>query len=433
MVVMSVLAWTKSDVVWNDVDRAAAPTSSPSITQLLTAIGIGWGISWFTYSSDYTRFVARRYTDRQVFWATALGDVPPDRLARGARRVDRVGGHRDAIPSQLVASVFGVMTIPVLLLIMHGPDRHQHPQPLLVLARRAVDRPARRRAGRSPRSPAVVGSGVLVAFIQSDSFATSFDNWIVSIIVWISPWAGITLVEYFVLRRGQGRRPGALRAARALAVRRRQLARDRRARARPGGRLGVGVRPRRPAAGADRQGRSATRTSPGRPACSSPAGLYCAAGARPRPAPRPCAAGRPVSTSTRIDVPAREGRGRPRRRRAALPRDRRRGRPGRRHFRLPRRRRLRVPLGRAHARAREPAVPAAGRALRHQPPAPDPAARGGRTPGHPRHARAPPAIPSATPASGSKAGTPPARRTSSGRWPSSGTRRSRSRSRSTCS
>jgi NCS1 family nucleobase:cation symporter-1 len=49
----------------------------------------------------------------------------------------------------------------------------------------------------------VVGTGVLIAFIQSDSFATSFDNWIASIIVWISPWAGITLVEYFILRRGK--------------------------------------------------------------------------------------------------------------------------------------------------------------------------------------------------------------------------------------
>jgi cytosine/uracil/thiamine/allantoin permease len=45
--------------------------------------------------------------------------------------------------------------------------------------------------------------GVLVAFIQPDSFATSFDNWIVSIVVWISPWAGITLVEYYLLRRGR--------------------------------------------------------------------------------------------------------------------------------------------------------------------------------------------------------------------------------------
>jgi len=44
---------------------------------------------------------------------------------------------------------------------------------------------------------------VLIAFIKSTSFAESFDQWIVSIVVWISPWAGITLVEFFILRRGK--------------------------------------------------------------------------------------------------------------------------------------------------------------------------------------------------------------------------------------
>jgi purine-cytosine permease-like protein len=47
----------------------------------------------------------------------------------------------------------------------------------------------------------VVGTIVLIAFVESASFASSFDKWIVSIVVWISPWAGITIVEYFIVRR----------------------------------------------------------------------------------------------------------------------------------------------------------------------------------------------------------------------------------------
>ena len=76
MVVMSVLAWTESDVVWSN-STVHGSDKITSISQLLTAIGIGWGISWFTYSSDYTRFVARRYTDMQVWRATALGMFLP--------------------------------------------------------------------------------------------------------------------------------------------------------------------------------------------------------------------------------------------------------------------------------------------------------------------------------------------------------------------
>jgi nucleobase:cation symporter-1, NCS1 family len=200
MVVMSVLAWTKSDVTWSHSTVHGADKLT-SISQLLTAIGIGWGISWFTYSSDYTRFVARRYSDRQVWLATALGMfLPTVWLATLGASIASSGA--DADPSQLVASVFGVMTIPVLLLIMHGPVATNILN-LYSCSLAALSVGIRLARWKVTAVAAVVGSGVLVAFIQSESFATSFDNWIASIIVWISPWAGVTLVEYFVLRRGK--------------------------------------------------------------------------------------------------------------------------------------------------------------------------------------------------------------------------------------
>jgi purine-cytosine permease-like protein len=54
----------------------------------------------------------------------------------------------------------------------------------------------------------VVGTIVLIAFVESASFASSFDKWMVSIVVWISPWAGITIVEYFIVRRQEIDIPG---------------------------------------------------------------------------------------------------------------------------------------------------------------------------------------------------------------------------------
>jgi nucleobase:cation symporter-1, NCS1 family len=195
MVVMSVLAWTKSDVTWSNSTVHGADKLT-SISQLLTAIGIGWGISWFTYSSDYTRFVSRKYSDKQVFWATSLGMfIPTVWLAALGASIASSGS--DADPSQLVASVFGVMTIPVLLLIMHGPiatnilNLYSCSLAALSIGVKTARRNVTAIAG-------VIGSIVLVIFIQQESFATSFDNWIVSIIVWISPWAGVTLVEFFI-------------------------------------------------------------------------------------------------------------------------------------------------------------------------------------------------------------------------------------------
>jgi NCS1 nucleoside transporter family len=200
MAVMTVLALTKSDVTWSN-STVHGSDKLTSISQLLTAIGIGWGISWFTYSSDYTRFVSRKYTDRQVFWGTALGlFLPTVWLAALGAAIASSGSGTD--PSQLVASAFGVMTIPVLLLIMHGPIATNILN-LYSCSLAALSIGLKTARWKVTAVAAVIGSGVLIAFIQSDSFAHSFDNWIVSIIVWISPWAGITLVEYFVLRRGK--------------------------------------------------------------------------------------------------------------------------------------------------------------------------------------------------------------------------------------
>ena len=103
MVVMSVLAWTETDVVWNESTVSGADKFT-AITQLLTAIGVGWGISWLTYSSDYTRFVARKYTDRQVWMGTALGMfLPTVWLAALGASIASSGSESD--PSQLVACI----------------------------------------------------------------------------------------------------------------------------------------------------------------------------------------------------------------------------------------------------------------------------------------------------------------------------------------
>jgi nucleobase:cation symporter-1, NCS1 family len=198
MVVMSVLAWTESDVAWSN-STVSGTDKITAISQLLTAIGIGWGISWLTYSSDYTRFVGRKYTDRQVFWATALGMFLPTvwLAALGASLVS-TGAEND--PSTLVASAFGVMAVPVALLILHGPIATNILN-LYSCALAALSIGLRTARWKVTAVAGVIGSIVLVAFVQSESFATTFDQWMVSIVVWISPWAGITLVEYFVLRR----------------------------------------------------------------------------------------------------------------------------------------------------------------------------------------------------------------------------------------
>ena len=49
----------------------------------------------------------------------------------------------------------------------------------------------------------IVGTALLIVFIESDNFAHDFDNFLVSVVVWIAAWAGVMLVEFFVIRRGK--------------------------------------------------------------------------------------------------------------------------------------------------------------------------------------------------------------------------------------
>ena len=43
----------------------------------MTAIGMGWGITWLSWSSDYTRFIRPETPERKVFWSTFLGIFVP--------------------------------------------------------------------------------------------------------------------------------------------------------------------------------------------------------------------------------------------------------------------------------------------------------------------------------------------------------------------
>ena len=58
LVLMSVLAWSRDGVVdWGLTTKLTGAAHFSAITGLVTAIGVGWGISWVTWASDYSRFV----------------------------------------------------------------------------------------------------------------------------------------------------------------------------------------------------------------------------------------------------------------------------------------------------------------------------------------------------------------------------------------
>jgi NCS1 family nucleobase:cation symporter-1 len=201
MAAMTVLAMATTDVDWTLAGTAVEPGEKlTAVTQLLTAIGIGWGLTWIPYASDYSRFVRVDAKPRAVFWSSTLGMyIPTVWLAALGACLASAGGSSD--PSKLVVSTFGVMAIPVLLLLIHGPIATNILN-LYSCSLAALSIGVRSARWKVTLVAGLVASAVLTVFVQADSFAHAFDNWMVSILVWISPWATITLVDYWVIRRG---------------------------------------------------------------------------------------------------------------------------------------------------------------------------------------------------------------------------------------
>jgi purine-cytosine permease-like protein len=94
------------------------------------------------------------------------------------------------------------MTIPVLLVIVHGAIAGNiqcvYSAPLCFLAGGIK---LERWLGSI--ITCVIASAVLVGFIESAGFATSFTNYMSSFVIWTASWGVIVVIDFFVLNRGR--------------------------------------------------------------------------------------------------------------------------------------------------------------------------------------------------------------------------------------
>jgi NCS1 family nucleobase:cation symporter-1 len=200
MAVMTVLAFTKGHIAWNHATVHGSALLSAG-TEFMTAVGIGWGFSWVAWASDYSRFTRPQVTERRLYWASAIGTFIP-MIWLGILGAAMASSSTNSDPAELVASLFGVMTIPVLLVIIHGAVavniESVYSAPLCMLAGGIK---LKRWVGSVITG--IVASGVLVAFLASTKFATSFTNYMDSFVIWTAAWGTIVLVDYFVINRGR--------------------------------------------------------------------------------------------------------------------------------------------------------------------------------------------------------------------------------------
>ena len=204
MAVMTVLAFSKGQIVWNHstVHGSGLITAA---SELMTAAGIGWGFSWSAWASDYSRFTRREVTEKSLYWASALGTFVA-LFWLGVLGAAMASSATNSDPAELVASLFGVMTVPVLLVIMHGAVAGNiecvYSAPLCFLAGGIK---VKRWVGSIISG--VIASAVLVGLLASASFATTFTNYMDSFVIWTAAWGVIVVIDFFVHNRGRADLP----------------------------------------------------------------------------------------------------------------------------------------------------------------------------------------------------------------------------------
>jgi NCS1 nucleoside transporter family len=203
MVLMSVLAWSQPGVVnWNLTSSLPPGPHLAMLSLLTSAIGIGWGISWVTWASDYSRFVPRSVPSSSVFWYSYVGMlVPSVWLAVLGATIASVTADTD--PAKMVSAVFGgFASILVLLMVLHGPIATNILN-VYSAALAALSMGIRLSRTALALIVGIIGYLVTIYFVFAPSFAKAFDNWMVSLLLWMSPWAGVILADFFIKRKSR--------------------------------------------------------------------------------------------------------------------------------------------------------------------------------------------------------------------------------------
>jgi toxin CptA len=200
---MSIVAWTQFGIDWSYAGPAGKVlTGMPRLAAMsgvMTAIGIGWGIGWFTYAPDYSRFVSKSVPAMRLYLASTLGQFIPV-VWLGVLGASLATKSGSADPGALIVDNFGILAIPVLALVIHGPIATNIINLYTFgVAAQAMDIKVSRR-----KLSILVGVFAMIAvmfFMKQKNFAHALDVWLISIVAWVATWGGIMAVHCFVFER----------------------------------------------------------------------------------------------------------------------------------------------------------------------------------------------------------------------------------------
>lgn len=199
LAVMSAVAWFGMKINWSYAGPAGnileGSERIAAMSAVMTAIGIGWGITWFTYAADYSRFVSTEVPKRKLYFASVLGQFIPV-VWLGILGASLATNSGEIDPGKLIVQNFGVLALPVLLMVLHGPIATNILNIYTFsVATQALDITISRR--KLNLFVGVFSLAAVVFFIFQEDFAAVLDAWLIGLVAWVAAWGGVMLVHYF--------------------------------------------------------------------------------------------------------------------------------------------------------------------------------------------------------------------------------------------
>ena len=200
--VIAIGAFT-GDVDWGHAATVHGADRFGAIALLVTALGIGWGVSWTPFAHDFGRYIRRNAPERRTFWLATAGMYVGTFftfalsavIATSASSSFDVGKTVEAaLPTGLVIPVLLVMTLGLLpanlVNLFVGPAvlgtigfRLTRLQGVLITA--------------------LFGMPIAIIGVYEPEFGSTFKSWMLTLVMWLTPWFVITMTDFLVIHRGR--------------------------------------------------------------------------------------------------------------------------------------------------------------------------------------------------------------------------------------
>jgi NCS1 family nucleobase:cation symporter-1 len=184
----------------------AAPTSAVSAATIMLGISLvaSYNIGWAPYSADYTRYLPKATKSWRIF-ALSFAGMFVSGVAIELCGFLTASKIPDTTPTALITSIVDLTGgfAPLALFAVAISSIAVNSQNDYTAAYSLIS--AGVRLPRSLSAIVTASLGFVLAVAGAGQFATLFSNYLVVLIYWIAPWAGIVLADWYLCRSGDER------------------------------------------------------------------------------------------------------------------------------------------------------------------------------------------------------------------------------------